>query len=514
MGKNGSTFRRSAAALAVAIGMLAVSGTGASAAANGLPAILNGVADSQALRITLTLPSSDSLKAALNKVNPNLEAVTSVLPGGLLGQTIEQTISLQHGELLRSATSSVADHASGFASPLQGLLGGADKVASRCDGNGCDKAQAMSLQSINVLEQVIPGGIGTIQIAGAESTTKSLVDTRNASRLAKVNLRLAPLFAIEGLEPVAEALRTLTSTLNEQVLPVVNDSVIAPVADIVNGALDGTVLEEAIEVGEIKDIPDLTKVNLLDLTVLDSHANVTPFTPKSGPGAGVKGLLASSASKVANLDILGLGDNAWAHVGAVGLNTSSFANGVKGAATAGSDVEIVGADLGGLLGLSIPVATLRDLTDGTALKDVIDGLDLPVENDLLNAVDLLYNVAGITIDTFTETTNIDPKGNFANASAGTIAITVEPKLITESGLTKLTGGLGGANIIPALGKNDFVSTGLRLQVLLPNASSGVSIGDVKGGFTSPPRTGVGVPLLGAVALIGAAVLVRRFALAK
>ena len=245
---------------------------------------------------------------------------------------------------------------------------------------------------------------------------------------------------------------------------------------------------------------------------MPAYANVTPFTPTSGPGKGVKGLKAASHAKIANLDILGTGKDAWAHVGAVGLTTESFANGVKGVASAGADVEIVGANVGGLLGLDVPTDLLRDLTNGNAVKEVIKNLGLPEEDELLAAVDLIYMTAGITIDTFGEVTNVDPKGNFANASAGTLAITVEPKIPNP---TAVLASLDAGDIVPRLGKSDFVSTGLILKVTLPNASSAVSMGKVLSeDFPPPPRTGVGTPLMAGVVLIGAAAMVRRFALAK
>lgn len=505
--KRKGTARRAAAAIAVTVGIMAISGTGANAAVQGLPEILNGKADSQALKIELQLPSTDTLNAALGELG--LGVVD--LPGGLLGQRLEQTISLNHGEVLRSAKASIADHASGFAAPLLGLLG-ADKAETRCDDNGCGGTRAASGLTVNVLDQVIPGGIGTIKIANAVSNTTSVVDTRNASGLAEVNLSLANLFKIEALAPLAEALNTLRETVNDTVLPTVNP-VLEQVGGLVEDLVNDTPLEDAVEVGGINPIPDFTKVDLLDLEILKSFADVRPFTPKSGAGKGVKGLLGESAAKVANLDILGTGTEAWAHVGAVGLNTSAFANGVKGAAVAGSDVEIVGADVGGLLGLSVPTDTLRALVDGTAVREVIDNLDLPLEQDLLNTVDLIYLTAGIDIDAFGKNIDIDPKGNFASASAGTLRIRVEPKIPNPAAL--LEAPTGGATVVPALTEDDFVSTGLVLQVTLPNASSAASIGKVLSqDFPEPPTTGVGLPLLGAVALIGSAIGVRRFALAK
>ena len=505
--KKKGTVRRAAAAIAVTVGVMAISGTGANAAVKGLPEILNGKADSQALKIELQLPSTDSLNAALGELG--LGAVQ--LPGGLLGQRFEQTISLNHGEVLRSAKASIADHASGFAAPLLGLLA-TDKAETRCDDSGCGGARSASGLTVKVLDQVIPGGIGTIKIANAVSNTSSLVDTRNASGLAEVNLSLANIFKIEALAPLADALNTLRETVNDQVLPPVND-VLTPIGDTIEGLLEDTPLEDAVEFGPINPIPDFTKVDLLDLQILKSTADVRPFTPKSGAGEGVKGLLAESGAKVANLDILGTGDDAWAHVGAVGLTTSAFANGVKGAATADSDVEIVGADVGGLLGLSVPTDTLRALVDGTAVKEVIDNLDLPVEQDLLNTVDLIYLTAGIDIDAFGKNIDIDPKGNFASASAGTLRIRVEPKIPNPAAL--LEAPTGGAAVVPALTEDDFVSTGLVLQITLPNASSAASIGTVLSqDFPEPPTTGVALPLLGAVSLIGSAIAVRRFALAK
>lgn len=493
-----NTLRRGAAAFAVAVGIMAITSPGAQAGKNGLGDILNGRADAQAIKITLQLPSTTQLNAALAE----LGIPANVLPNGLLGATFTQVISLNGAEVKRSLKGT-SDHASGFAAPLQGLLS-QEKITTRCDAPVCGGSEASGGIELKVLDGIIPGGLGTIKIAPALSKTASLIDTRNETGLAHVDLSLANLFKVEAFAPLADALNTLRGTVNDTVLPTVNP-ILEQVGDTIAGILEGTALEDAVKVGGINPIPDVTKMQLLNLDVMKSFANVYPHKPAGS----VKGLLAESHAKITDLNILG----DWATVDVVGLTTSAFANGKRGNAFADADVDVLGADLGGLLELGIPVSTLQALGDGSAVKDVIENLGLPanVTDELLATIDLVYNTAGITIDAFGKTTKVDPKGHFASATAGTLAITVEPAIpnLTKADLADLSDG-----IIPDLDKSDFVKLGLKVKVELPQSSAAVSEGAIEGEtFPPPPTTGVGTPLLAGIALIGSAVLVRRFALA-
>jgi hypothetical protein len=123
---------------------------------------------------------------------------------------------------------------------------------------------------------------------------------------------------------------------------------------------------------------------------------------------------------------------------------------------------------------------------------------------------MLYNIAGITVENVG--TQIVKQANFASAKAGTLRITVAPKLPVLGSLSQLTGGA-----VPSLDSIKYVSTGIALQIELPNSSAASSVGAAVLGKTFPgpkARTGVGTPFALAFVLIGAAIVVKRYALAK
>lgn len=505
MSKARATLRRSTAILAVSVGMMAISGPGATAASS-LPKILSGKADSQALRIQLTLPGVDQLKATLIAAGIPVSGLPDTNLGGI---TIDEKISLNHGEVTRNI-SGAPNKASGFATAITGVLPIAGEltrsVSSSCTSSGCTKGAPVSL-----IDTDLPAGIGHLQVAGATSVTKNLLDTRNGTALAQAHIDLKSLIAKGApLAAVGDALRTLTDTVNSTVLPPVNGALAT-----LEGTLGDTLEQNAPELkkqldailtlGTIKDLPDLSKVSLADLTVLGAKSDVFPKTVD-----GFKGLQAVSAGKVTDIKLLG----GWASVDAVGINTASYANGVKGAAAASADVQIAGLNLGGLLGIDIDRTDLQNLTDPESLKAAIRdaaakaGLEDQAE-DLVGAIDLMYSIAGIDIEYFGVTKHVDPKGRFADATAGTLAIIVEPKVPVASSMVTLPG-----RTVPTFTK--FVSTGVRLRIDLPNASTAVAAGNVLGRSFSPPRSksGVGTPFIAAFLLMGAAVVVRKYAMAK
>jgi hypothetical protein len=86
-----------------------------------------------------------------------------------------------------------------------------------------------------------------------------------------------------------------------------------------------------------------------------------------------------------------------------------------------------------------------------------------------------------------------------------VRITVEPKIPD-------LGSLAGSGLDAS--KVTYQSVGLKLTVDLPAAESAIALGDVKGEvpFTRPPRTGVATYGIAGLLMIGAAIMVRRFAL--
>src|SRR5205823_13445338 len=96
--------------------------------------------------------------------------------------------------------------------------------------------------------------------------------------------------------------------------------------------------------------PALTEAGLLGLSVLTADASVV----KSIGASGQTGILSTSNSQIASLDILKLGSaNGWAHIDAIKLITKAFADGVKADSIASAEQSVTGGNLGGLLGLHI-----------------------------------------------------------------------------------------------------------------------------------------------------------------
>jgi hypothetical protein len=444
---------------------------------------------------------------------------------------LDETISLNHGEVLHGIEDTI-NHAQGFANPLTGTLDsvlsqlglGSTAVSSSCAaGSGCtssnDLPEQLQAQTIN-----LPAGLGTIKLAGAQSITKNLLSTQNLTGLVDIKLGLSGLLGTGGvLAPVGDALKQVTDALNTQVIPAVNDA-LAPVLGQVNDLLEQTPLaplkaeiDKLITLeGVINAIPDLTQADLLDLSVLTAGADVVKSVGKSG----AVGLMSTSNSKIANLDILKIGNaDGWAHIDAINLVTKAFANGVKADAIATATQGIIGGDLGGLLGIHIGNQDLAELLDGTAvtstLADVLDQAGLGALGDqVVGAVKMLYNIAGITVENVG--TQVKKTATYASASAGTLRITVAPQLpVIGDLLSSITGGTASLASLDAL---KYVDSGIKLSLELPNASAVSAMGNVKGvtkvpGQT-PAHTGVGTPFAVAFVLVGAALVVKRFALAK
>lgn len=518
MGKTTSVLRRSASMLAVAIAMMAITGP-ASAEEAGIAGmnILNGKADSQALRVKLTLPSVDQLQDTLAQLGIETPVEVPADVKALLADvptTIEQVISLNHGEVLRADAEGNKDHASGFATSVIGDLIPEKTAESICvAGTDCSVGNSASTAAHQI---DLPEGLGSIRVAGADSSSPSELETTNETALVKVDLDLKDLLATAG---VSSQLHTLTDTINTMVLPQVN-SALSLVEGTLGDALEQNApavkeqLDKIITLGTINDIPNLDEVSLLSLKVLDGTANVMPKTVD-----GVEGLLAQSTSKVADVKVLG----DWATIEAVGTETNSFANGQASGAYATSDAQIAGLNLGGALGIDVSEDELREVLSGDYLKNTVEGLGADLEQDVtevVRALDLLHGIAGISYEFFKEDSEFDDDGMWANASAGTLKLTVAPKIpvFNADELADLDDG-----IVPELGEDDYVATGLSLELELPNSSSAVVLGDVlsncvgKCGPTSfvlPGRTGVGTPLLVGVLLLGMAVVVRRFAMTK
>ena len=164
---------------------------------------------------------------------------------------------------------------------------------------------------------------------------------------------------------------------------------------------------------------------------------------------------------------------------------------------------------------------LADLLNGTALSKTLTGVlekaGVPTDqvSQLTGAVNMLYKIAGISVENVG--TSIVKTASFASAKAGTMRITVAPQIpVLSDLLSSLNSGTAAASALN-LNAVKYVPSGIVLSLELPNSSAASGVGAKVLGKTFPgpkARTGVGTPFAIAFVLIGAAVLVKRFALAK
>jgi hypothetical protein len=533
-----NTIRRSAAVLVVAVATFVAAGSGAQAAPT-IPDVLNGVADAQALHLKLQLPTLAGLQNTLAGVLGVPAASLPALPAQVTQllstvSNLDEVISLNHGEVMHGVTKAV-DHALGFANPLTGTLDpllktlgvNSTAVTSGCSkGAGCTSSNPLPSQLQKGLDIQLPAGLGEIKIAGAQSITPNMLSTQNLTGLVNVKLGLSGLFGqVPALASVKTAIQQLTDQLNTQVIGQIN-SVLGPVITQLQDTIATTPLAPVQDElnklitlkGVLNAIPDLTQADLVDLSVLTAGANVVNHVGASG----AMGVLSTSNSQIANLDILKLGSgNGWAHIDAISLLTKAFANGVKSDAIAEAKSSATGGDIGGLLGLHISNADLADLLNGTALSKTLTGVlqkaGVPTDQvaQLTGAVNMLYKIAGISVENVG--TSLVKTASFASAKAGTLKITVAPQIpVLGDLLTSLTSGTAAASALN-LNAVKYVPSGIVLSIEAPNASAASGIGArvLSKTFPGPKaRTGVGTPFAIAFVLIGAAVLVKRFALAK
>jgi hypothetical protein len=578
MSKTNVMVRRSSAALMVALSMLLVAGTSAHATEN----FESGGADAQALHLVLSIPSSDALKATLAQIG----VPTDAIPTGLFkSQTLVIDVSSDHGALTVSGSqgSSTAlaysltdgsgkdtlDSIPVAGAAVKGLLPTNVSTSSSCKWDvlthaitSCASGDPVAAQSIT-----IPNGLGTIEIAGARSTSATPLSTDNASSLVKIHLDLRPLFGTASA--LAEPVKTATDTVNASVVPAVNTA-LKTVEDTVkpNDFVPG------LTFSTMKNLPSIATVPLLDLTVLPGGASVN-----AGPGA--KKVTASATSEIVDLSVLG----GWLNLKAVEAKADASysvptlpdldasakaiaklaATDYKGAQAqlaainkairaagpakpdANRSLDVGGGTVGGIANLDL--AKVIDNFNGAApivkrvlatpaLASVHDAI-APAANELVAAATLADQISGISIGrnfgskfhkdgkvgtllTMTNKNNrirveVPSQGEpdkevlAASAVSDQLTLDVAPKLPKLSALTAVPSAAG---IVPRLGKSDFVPSGVTLHVDMPKAAAHLGNGNVLALGVARARTGVGTHAFAALLLIGAAIVVKKYALTK
>lgn len=473
-----------------------------SAQAADIPKVLNGTAGSRAMRISLRVPSIPELRAAMLAAGLPVSALPNVEVSEPLIQDLE--VAVTQGDANKSGA---VMHAQGWVRPLTPDT----KSQTFCDKASCQGDAAATSLAAHRVE--LPSDLGFVDIAGAVSKSLTHLSTENRAAAVDVNVSLESVLNNASLSAVAGALETLRSSLNTTVLPPLNGAI-----DDVNDTLDSVAalaplkaeLDRIITVDHINPIPDLSKVDLVTGRVLGGLANVSDDTRK-----GMTGLTARSGSEIVDLELLG----GWASIGSIKVAAEAYANSVKGAgaADANSVTDIANVDLGGLLGIHVSADDLIHLTESETMKALVRdtakaaGLNQDLSN-IENAIELVYDVAGISVVKLQNTETVSPAGIKAEATANSLLIKIEPKL---PNMAKLQAGLAGGKV-PLLADSDYVPTGLSLTVELPNAVAKVTATTVESVCIGScvPITGIGTPWIVALTMLGLAVVVKRFALAR
>lgn len=503
-----------AGAALAASALFALTAPGASAAAAvKMPRVLDGFSDTQAIKVTLKVPSIPQLRAAMLAAGLPVDALPAVDVSEPLVKVIE--IATNHGEAVRSVDDNdrISTKASGFSLPLRDGATTAGLTATHCKAATCTGEDANATKAAQRIE--LPAALGHVDVAGASSRTLTHLSTDQRTAAIDLNVSLESVLATEALGALRTALGTLTTQLNSTVVPQLNSTI-----DTVKTTVDGVAalaplkeeLDRVITIDHVKPIANLSEVSLLTGRVLSGSSTIA--TKDAG---GMTGLLSTSESEIVNLELL----DGWASVGSIKVAAEAFANSVKGlnTAKATSEMDVANVDLGGLLGIHLSADDLIHLTQSATLKNLVkDTAEAAgVKQDLTqieNAIELVYDTAGISVVRLDNTNreNIGRSGALSEATANSMMIQIAPKF---PNVAKLQSGLASGTI-PALADSDYVPTGLSLTVELPRAEAVVRATSVQSICVGScvPITGLGTPWMVALSMIGLAILVRKFALAR
>jgi len=449
MRKGVSGVRRVAAILSVSLVTLLVTGTGAGAAV--APKIVNysSVGTGQVLGLHIQLPSA---------LNPVLNAA------GLTNK-IDQVVSFSRS------------------------IGQVDKAAKIGTGLG----QVMDGTLNPLLETVVGRSLPKVFATLGETLKHDSLIEQNLADL--IHVGVMEVNAVSSLKTAADGIKGVVSHSDSKILGLKVDlgtqltstlkSVLAPVLDVTDkpgGLID--VINGGLDTVEttIKNSPLGLDLNL-DLPKLESLLSqplVTVGIIETGSDTGLQGLArtAKGVTKLANIDVFGTGDNALVHIDSLSTETGVSIDGTKGGAAANAVSRILNMKI---LGNTI------DLTKG-ALKINGRSFALPLDTVLAPLTQLLKDTLGLKIDILGASKSAS--ATHAVAQANTLKISLAPL----NGALGLALGIDG----PLSMAEVQGSTVLPLDLPTPLPTTGV------------PTTAY---FLAGPALLGMAVLVRRFALA-
>lgn len=460
MRKGVSSTRRIVAAVAVSMVALLATGTGANAA---LPkiSVKNYVARANAsvLDVSLALPSVlNTVLGAVNLPNPITQSISF---SRALGQ-IDKLDNTGHG----------------LGQMFEGNLNETlETISTALLGKKLPKAFA----PLSAVEKLVHEDLAALDVGGlvkvgisdvnASSLLTTLADGTKAvksisdSKLLGVTVGLTA-DLVNTLKGVLQPVLDLTDAPGSGLVDTIN-GLLTPVEDLVEQTLGIPVKLDLPKIEELLSQP------LVSIGVIETKS-ITDFA------TGVRN--ATGFSRMADIDLFGKGDNALVHIDA--LTTKTFA---QVGEAAGSNKATAIHEILGLRILDNEIGLLK----GDQLAVSVNGKQLALPVNVLDQLNsLLFDTLGLKINLFgTEKSAVAGK---AFAKARTLEVKIAPNI--------------AGNVL------------FDLTIAGPGSEVFAQAGTVQGvSFPAPhPTTGVAtnVYLLAGPALIGAAVLVRRFALSK
>ena len=480
-----TTLRRSAVAVGLSLSMVVAAGASAKAAPTTELQQYTASATSNSLHISLKF--NDTLNQALQTVGGTLNSVLASIPGNplqnvgdLLGN-LDENISFSSatgvfnradhkisGEAVGQTFNGTLDHL--IASLLQVPATSLAKLqAVATTANTTVPTKTVTIKSIAIPSAAMPViniGVGK-QVAGTATQVTSAV-SNGAADLASIDVSLAPLASAldsAGL-PVSQTLSQLTQTVNGLIGQV--NQAIAPV-------LQSAGLSNLLGQLQIPGLPDITKVSILHVGVMDGVASTSVQPVARLENGATEFRKAHSVNELAGVDVLG----GLVHLDVLKTTADAALDNLAAHPSANADVQIVGLKIGNL-----PISVNLD-----HLQIGSQTISLPAS--LTQTLSSLVNVAGIEISGPSKQVSAVPGSGLASAKASSLHIGVAPSLGGEPLFALSLDGpastaMVGLGTTQVEGKTIFAKTGLNDTMYL----------------------------LYGVIFLAAAVLVRRFALSK
>ena len=460
MRKGVSRTRRVVAAVAVSMVALLATGTGANAALPKL-SVKNYMARANASVLDVNLALPEVLNTVLGAVNiPN---------------PIQQSISFSRA---LGQIDKLGDTGHGLGQMFDGSLNETlETLSTTLLGKKLPKAFA-PLASVNKvvhedLAALDLGGLIKVGISdvNASSTLANLgngvkaVKSVSDSKLLGVTVGLTA-DLVNTLKGVLQPVLDLTDAPNTGLVDTIN-GLLSPVEDLVESTLGVGVNLDLPKIGE------LLSQNLVSIGVIETKT-ITDYA------TGVRN--ATGFSRMADIDLFGKGENALVHIDALTTRTFAQVGETAGAAKATAIHEIVGLRV-----LDNEIGLLK----GDQLAVSVNGKQLALPLNVLDQLNsLIFDTLGLKINLLG--TEKSATASKAFAKARTLEVRIAPNI--------------AGNVL-----FDLTIAGPGSEVLAQGSTSPVVFDN-----NIPAKTGVSTNLylLAGPALIGMAVLVRRFALSK